>query len=266
MPLLLLTLLCLAAAEDLILRDCSSEAIEGFCMLKSCPWGLHFTQGLEVLSDDKHIAVSSGWYGQSRVNIFSMDWDNCKFKQTFEEKTDPNYFAEGLTRVGDKLLQFTWREKRIIVWKIVGKDKNKLEHEINKTFPRFNKIIQGWGAASQKTENRTLVWVADSSHILKAFDPKTWKHVTELPCKMLNGTQANHMNEMEIINEHKDLPEGISNYVFFNTFFDKKIFMLDLRTGQVVKEWDFGFIEDHQKEFVKDKLETLKENLGSELT
>ena len=46
---------------------------------------------------------------------------------------------------------------------------------------------------------------------------------------------------MEIIEEKNDTP-GISNYFFANVFYSKSIFMIDLRTGYVVKEWDISVI------------------------
>jgi glutamine cyclotransferase len=100
------------------------------------------------LPDNKHFVLSSGWYKHSRINVFSFNFDKCSFKQTFEEKIDPKYFGEGIARVDDKIYQLTWREKRIVIWNIVGKNRNKLDHQINKTMPRFNKIVQGWGAAT----------------------------------------------------------------------------------------------------------------------
>lgn len=153
------------------------------------------------MPDNQHLVVSSGWYGESRVSIYKFDFEDCSFEETFKEMNEKQYFAEGLTRVGDKLLQFTWREKRIVVWKIEP-GMNKLTHEINKTFPRFNKIVQGWGAAAQKVGEQTLVWVSDSTSVLKAFDPKTWKHHSELPLFFANGTAIQFMNEMEIIPEN----------------------------------------------------------------
>lgn len=50
------------------------------------------------------------------------------------------------------------------------------------------------------------------------------------------------INEMEIIPEGETVPNGISNYVFANAFYSQSVYMIDLRTGKVVKEWDFGFL------------------------
>lgn len=55
------------------------------------------------MPDGEHLLLSSGWYGQSRISIIKFDFDTCSFKTIFSENNEPNYFAEGLTRVGDKV-------------------------------------------------------------------------------------------------------------------------------------------------------------------
>ena len=136
-----------------------------------------------------HLILSSGWYGHSRIMVFKYDFDTCSFIKTFSEDLEKKYFAEGITRIGDKIYQLTWREKRIIVWKIKGKYNNKLEHEISKTFPRFNRLLSGWGAANQKLpDGKNLLWASDGSDVLKGIDVAEWKHSQELKLKHSNGT------------------------------------------------------------------------------
>jgi glutamine cyclotransferase len=146
-----------------------------------CPFELHFTQGFEVLDDQEHLAVSSGWYGFSRVSLYKFDFDTCLFYKTAQEFTEPKMFGEGLTRVGDKLYQMTWREKKVLIWQIKGKYGNKLEHHSTKSLPRFHRIIQGWGIASQtKPDGSSFIWISDSSSVLKGIDPTSWKQIREL--------------------------------------------------------------------------------------
>ena len=80
---------------------------------------------------------------------------------------------------------------------------------------------------------------------MKAFDPIGWKHKKELDITFLNNTSVPYLNELEIIPESPSQPVGISNYTFANAFYSHSIFLIDLRTGYVVKEWDFKFLSDH---------------------
>ena len=85
----------------------------------------------------------------------------------------------------------TWREKRIIIWNIKGKFGNKLEHQINKTYPRFNRIQQGWGiAAQEQSDGSHLLWVTDSTSTMKAIEPNKWKTDQSLDIKFPNGTEV----------------------------------------------------------------------------
>lgn len=62
--------------------------------------------------------LSSGWYDYSRMLIFDYDFEACKFDEVFNEDLEKKYFAEGITRINDKVYQLTWRESRILVWKL----------------------------------------------------------------------------------------------------------------------------------------------------
>lgn len=150
--------------------------------MKVCPFGTQqFVQGIKVFDDGMHFALSSGWYKASRVSIFKFDFQTCSFFETFKQFVDEKYFVEGLTIVKDKIYQLTWREGRIHIWKIKGSYRNKLEHEITRTMPRFNKIKQGWGLAKQQQpDGSTNFWVSDNTTTLKTFGQKSWKHLREL--------------------------------------------------------------------------------------
>jgi len=107
--------------------------------------------------------------------------------------------------------------------------------------------------------------VSDSSGVLKAFDPEKWQHKTEKELFYPNGTSMDFVNELEIIPEGESVPTGISNYVFANAFYSQSIYMVDLRTGKTVKEWDFTFLVEHEQTHAQDKLSNLTSDLGDEL-
>lgn len=57
------------------------------------------------------------------------------------------------------------------------------------------------------------------------------------------------MNELEIIEENDKSPSGVSNYLFANNFnhTDNFIYMIDLRTGFIVKDWNFNALQEYQE-------------------
>jgi glutaminyl-peptide cyclotransferase len=58
MKVILLFILSFVAA----IKPCEYEK-DGYCVEKTCPMSLQFTQGLEVMPDGQHLLLSSGWYG-----------------------------------------------------------------------------------------------------------------------------------------------------------------------------------------------------------
>ena len=88
-----------------------------------------------------------------------------------------------------------------------------------------------------------MLWVSDGTYTLKSVDPVGWKHINKHIITN-KGNTLNYINELEIIQE-SEKNKGISNYVFANTFGTKSIFMIDLRTSKVVKEWDMKLLVKH---------------------
>lgn len=91
-----------------------------------------YTQGLEF--HDGIFYESDGEYGGSSIRKVALDGKVIKQKDL-----DKKYFAEGLTVVGDKIIQLTYKERVIFEY-----DKNSLE--LLKTYP-YNHANEGWGLA-----------------------------------------------------------------------------------------------------------------------
>lgn len=71
-----------------------------------------FTQGLVVA--DGVLYESVGQYGQSRVRRIDLASGAVRT----EAWLPGDLFGEGLTRVGDRLVQLTWREGRALLWSL----------------------------------------------------------------------------------------------------------------------------------------------------
>jgi glutamine cyclotransferase len=116
--------------------------------------------------------LSGGWYGESKIAIFKYDFNTCMFYETFNTSIGSQFFGEGLTRIGDTVYQLTLHEKRIMTWNLKGKKQFKLQKQMSKTYPQFNKIKEGWGLASQQKADRShVLWVSDGTDTLKSIDP-----------------------------------------------------------------------------------------------
>lgn len=110
----------------------------------------NFTQGLEI-SEGK-LYVSSGLYGQSAVRVY--DWTDMTLAR--EAALAPRFFAEGLTRIEDRLYVLTWREGRLLIL-----DPSSLEIRAAMSYQG-----EGWGL----THHSRSLWLSDGSDRLVRID------------------------------------------------------------------------------------------------
>ena len=110
----------------------------------------NFTQGLEI--SEGELYVSSGLYGKSAVRVY--DWDSMTRMR--EATLAPQFFAEGLTRIDDKLYLLTWREGRLLVLDPVS-----LEIQAAMGYQG-----EGWGLAHHDQS----LWLSDGSERLIRLD------------------------------------------------------------------------------------------------
>jgi glutamine cyclotransferase len=68
------------------------------------------------------------------------------------------------------------------------------------------------------------------------------------------GKEVDLINELEIIPENENSPQGISNYVFTNVLKSTSINMIDLRTGYIVAEFNFDHLLKYQRYHVDTRL------------
>lgn len=113
-----------------------------------------YTQGLEFYGDTLY--ESGGQFGLSFIRKY-----NPESGEVYKNKDLPNeIFAEGLTRIGDKILQLTWQNGFGYVYDL---ELNQLE-----TF-RFNNSKEGWGLAYSgehlfKTDGTDKIWILDANN------------------------------------------------------------------------------------------------------
>ena len=175
----------------------------GFKVLSKKPLDRrNFVQGLEIHKGKLYL--SSGNYGQSRLmryNFEDMTLDDSK-------QLSPRLFAEGLTILGERIYQLTWRERMMLVF-----DKAKMQ-----PLEWFPIVGQGWGLTND-TEQLIYSDGSDQLHFLST-KTRTIRHsisVTE------NGQPVKKLNELE----------WIDGKVWANIWQTDRIVIINPQTGEV---------------------------------
>lgn len=190
-----------------------------------------FTQGLELL-DSGHLAESSGLYGSSRLSVVSLEGGEPLMSVDLPD----DHFAEGLTRVGDHLLQLTWKEGVVHLWRLqdlapVGS---------------FSVEGQGWGLCYD--EERDVVWRSDGTSQLAAHEPSTFEPLSAVSVR-LDGEPVELLNELECVDGH----------VWANVWKSATVVRIDPDDGVVGAVTDFGALveqaeEAHGRPFTPDEV------------
>jgi len=163
-----------------------------------------YTQGLEY--HNGKFLESTGEYGQSTLRWVELQ--SGKALQKIE--LDKQYFAEGSTLVGDKIIMLTWQENIGFVY-----DAKSLKQE--STFP-YQNSRQGWGLAYDgkrliKSDGTNRVW------FLNAADYKEEGSIDVYD----NNGQVDQLNELEYID----------GKIYANVYMTDKIAVIDPKTGAV---------------------------------
>ena len=161
-----------------------------------------FTQGLLFLEGKFY--ESTGLYGRSSLR--RVDPDSGVVERGVDLPAD--LFGEGLARVGGRLVQLTWKNRRALVWNLATLRK---EREISYQG-------EGWGLCF---DGRHLI-MSDGSETLALRDPESFAKVGEIVVRRA-GQPLRNLNELECL-------EGI---VYANVWQNSHIARIDARTGEV---------------------------------
>ncbi|MCD7469425.1 hypothetical protein HAX54_008472 [Datura stramonium] len=139
-----------------------------------------FTQGLLYAENDT-LFESTGMNGASSVRKVTLQTGKVKAIQRMPYSD----FGEGLTLLGDRLIQVTWRQSTGYIYD---------RHNLSK-FEKFRHgMPDGWGLA---TDGKVL-FGSDGSSTLYQIDPQTMK-VVKKQIVNYQGDEVHRLNELEYV-------------------------------------------------------------------
>jgi len=171
-----------------------------------------FTQGLEVRKGVFY--ESAGRYRESRVRIFESDGTELATADN-----SPDIFGEGLTLVGDRLIQISWREQTAFAWDI----------ETLQIVDRYAYEGEGWGICLD--DDRLIM--SDGTPTLTFRDPATFEGSGTVEVT-LDGRPLDAINELECV----------GGYVMANIWPSDLLVIIDPGTGEVVALVDATSLRD----------------------
>jgi glutamine cyclotransferase len=181
-----------------------------------------FTQGLEF----KDGVLYEGTGGKDGDEFFSslrkVDYTTGKVLQKHDLSRD--YFGEGITILGDKIYQLTWREMTAFEYDL--KD-FRLLREL-----RYSG--QGWGL----TNDGTNLIMSDGTHVLRVVNPQDFKTLRTIVVNDEKGKPVMELNELEFV----------KGEIWANIWQSGWIVRIDPATGSVVGRIDLNKLADEEQD------------------
>ena len=170
-----------------------------------------YTQGL-VYQDDIFYE-SDGEYGSSTIR--KVDPKTGKVLKSVDLPDD--YFAEGLSVIGQRIVLLTWQENMGFVL-----DKSSLE--MISDFPYQNSRV-GWGLCYDGKK----LYKSDGSNMIYFLNPETYLEEGFIEVYDQNGP-VEQLNELEFID----------GKIFANIYQSRRVVVIDPKSGAVIAEIDFS--------------------------
>ncbi|MBB6522369.1 glutaminyl-peptide cyclotransferase [Pseudoteredinibacter isoporae] len=176
-----------------------------------------FTQGWEIAGD--FIYESSGGYGRS----FIRKSEYPKATIALEKRLPANWFAEGLTVIGDRLYLLSWRQQKGLL----------LDTEELKPLAQFHYSGEGWGLCHMDN----AIYMSNGSGTLQIFNTRFQKQgELSLPSSD-NGRAWQNLNELECA-------KGL---IWANIWQEKRVIAIDPQTGDVKFQLDLKALGSSMK-------------------
>jgi len=181
-----------------------------------------FTQGLEY--HDGYLYEGTG--GKQGDDFFSslrkVEFASGKVLRKYDVPRE--YFGEGITILGDKVYQLTWREMTAFVY-----DLNDF-----KLIREFRYSGEGWGL----TNDGTNLFMSDGTHVIRVVDPETFKTVRTIVVNDESGRPIMRLNELEMVNGE----------IWANIWQSGWIIRIDPESGKLLGRVDINKLADDVQE------------------
>ena len=178
-----------------------------------------FTEGL--VFEDGVLYEGTGLHGYS--NLRRVKLETGEILQICE--LPPQFFGEGVTIYGNKIIQLTWKSHIGFVY-----DKYSF-----KLMQEFNYPDEGWGI----THDGKHLIMSDGTSTLHFLDPETFKEIGQIEVSA-NDIPVTRINELEYI----------QGEIYANIWQTERIARINPLTGQVISWIDLKGIlspEDHSE-------------------
>ena len=168
-----------------------------------------FTQGL-LLHSDGLLYESTGLYGESDLRAVEVESGEVVRQFDIPEQI----FAEGLTLLGNRLFQISWREQVALVYEI----ETGIAEDTFEPLGAFQYTGEGWGL----WDDESLLYMSDGSHVITVRDPETFAPVRTMNVT-LYGAYVDEINELECVDGN----------IWANVWQTDSILRIDAQTGIV---------------------------------
>ncbi|HEY0898680.1 MAG TPA: glutaminyl-peptide cyclotransferase [Sphingobacteriaceae bacterium] len=197
--------------SNVILKPAVAPVNIGYVVVNTFPHDTSsYTQGLEF--QDGIFYESDGENGGSSLRKVEV---SGKVLQKVDLSNE--IFAEGLTLMGNKLIQLTWQNKFGMIW-----DKNSLK-QLGQ-FP-YQSSMEGWGL----TNDSKRLYKSDGSNMLYFLNKDTFREEGYLEVYSNEGP-VDQLNELEYID----------GKIYSNIYLSDKIMIIDPQTGAVTGTIDLS--------------------------
>jgi glutamine cyclotransferase len=180
----------------------SSAPVYGYRIINTYPHATDaFTEGL--VYNDGFLYESTGLNGQSTLRRVELETDTVLQSVSLPDE----YFGEGITIVGDRIYQLTWRNGIGFIYDLSN----------FALLGNFTYSTEGWGL----TYDGNRLIMSDGSSTLYFLDPQTLRNVGQVT--VMDTSPVTNLNELEYI----------KGKVYANVFLTNKIAIIDPSTGHV---------------------------------
>ncbi len=182
-----------------------------------------FTQGL--IFHNGFLYEGTGGSRARGDNFYSslrrVEPETGKVLQKFDLADD--YFGEGITILGDKIYQLTWRERTAFVYDV---------NNFN-LLRTFGYAGEGWGL----TDDGANLIMSDGTHIIRFVNPENFETVRTIAVLDEKGKPLMNLNELEFI----------KGEIWANVWEDSKIVRIDPANGKLLGIIDLKKLAEEQR-------------------